>query len=422
MNKTIAVIALAASLPLLAQRTPQQIMQAAQADYEKKDFAAYLGEMQELASIRPAYPVVQFNLAGAYALNGKADEAAATLNRIAAMRIVMDVDAEHDFDGIRDTPQFQKARSGMQKAAEEKINHSTIAFTLPEKDLVTEGIAYDPKSKSFFVTSTHRKKILRIDAKGKSSLWYDGSKGTNGFQGVKIDAKRRRLWSCATASERVDGFQKENEGKTALYEFDLDSKKLLATYEPEGATEPQFFDDLLVTNDGTVYVMNAHGSIWRLAPGAKSVELFLKPGRMRSPQGAVESPDGKALYVSDYGNGVMTIDRTTAEVKRMEVPADFPAFGIDGLASDGTSLLAIQNGVNPNRLSRLYFDPTHTKIARWEILEMNHPQIDEPTLGVVVGHDLYWIGGSQGNKIDAKPPKLDELKESVIFKTPLDQR
>ena len=38
-----------------------------------------------------------------------------------------------------------------------------IAFRITEKDLIPEGIAYDATSKSFFVSSIHKNKILRID-------------------------------------------------------------------------------------------------------------------------------------------------------------------------------------------------------------------------------------------------------------------
>src|SRR6185503_547428 len=47
-------------------------------------------------------------------------------------------------------------------AGEPVVDHSSIAFTLKEKDLLPENLAYDPESGNFFVGSTRKGKILRV--------------------------------------------------------------------------------------------------------------------------------------------------------------------------------------------------------------------------------------------------------------------
>jgi len=42
-----------------------------------------------------------------------------------------------------------------------------VAFRISEKDLIPEGIAYDATSRSFFVSSIHKNKIIRIDERNK---------------------------------------------------------------------------------------------------------------------------------------------------------------------------------------------------------------------------------------------------------------
>lgn len=39
-----------------------------------------------------------------------------------------------------------------------------IAFRISEKDLIPEGIAYDPATASFFVSSIFKNKIIRIES------------------------------------------------------------------------------------------------------------------------------------------------------------------------------------------------------------------------------------------------------------------
>src|ERR1051325_12126210 len=64
------------------ERTGQQVSQDAKAAYDRKDYPAYLAEMQTLAAMRPGNPIVLANLGGAFALNGEHDEALAQFERL----------------------------------------------------------------------------------------------------------------------------------------------------------------------------------------------------------------------------------------------------------------------------------------------------------------------------------------------------
>jgi sugar lactone lactonase YvrE len=44
-----------------------------------------------------------------------------------------------------------------------------VAFIVPEKDLIPEGIAYDPADKTCYLGSIYKKKVVRITAKGDIS-------------------------------------------------------------------------------------------------------------------------------------------------------------------------------------------------------------------------------------------------------------
>jgi hypothetical protein len=72
--------------------------------------------------------------------------------------------------------------------------------------------------------------------------------------------------------------------------------------------------------------------------------------------------------------------------------------GIDGLYLVDGSLVGIQNGIEPHRVVRLRLDATANRVERAEILERARPDYAEPTLGVVVGRDLYYVAASQWEK------------------------
>ncbi len=64
--------------------------------------------------------------------------------------------------GCAAAPGFAEVRRALE-VNRRPVVKSTVAFTLPERDLLTEGIAYDPRTRAFFVGSVHRRKIVRVD-------------------------------------------------------------------------------------------------------------------------------------------------------------------------------------------------------------------------------------------------------------------
>ena len=56
-----------------------------------------------------------------------------------------------------------------------------------------------------------------------------------------------------------------------------------------------------------------------------------------------------------------------------------------------------------------------------EVLAANDPRWDEPTLGMILGTDFYYVGNSQWNKFDSdgKPPDSIETQEPRIFRLSL---
>jgi hypothetical protein len=154
-----------------------------------------------------------------------------------------------------------------------------------------------------------------------------------------------------------------------------------------------------------------------LRPGKDALEVLVEAGPLLSPQGMAVSSDRRVLFVADYAQGVARVDLETREVAFLPAPESVLVTGIDGLVRAGDSLVAIQNGLPPHRVARLRMDPAGTRIMSGEILERASPHFDEPTLGVLVGSDLYYVANSQYEAFD-KDGRPDEarLKIPVILK------
>lgn len=402
MRKIVLVILFCVSSVYAQEKTPQQLFNEARAAYDKKDFAAYLATMDALAALRPGHPVVLFNRAGALALNGKNAEAVALLEKLARLQIAMDL-SDHDLDSLRERDDFRAVEKQMKELGTRKISTSTIAYRIPFKDLITEAITYDAKTKSFFISAVRKRKILRLDASGKLSDFI--TKNIWGANGLGIDAKRRILYASSTAYDSIEGFDESKAGEIALFAFNLDTGALIAKYDaPKGA----LFDDLTVAPDGTVYVSDSTGSLLRLTPGAKELETFVAKGTMRSPQGSAFA--NGTLYVADYGGAIWAVNAKTGATQRLDIPEDVAVIGIDGLEYHDGTLIGVQNGITPNRVVRFWLDGN--RVTRSAILDMNHELMSEPTIGVVVGKDFYYLAASQNRRVVTK----QELHDAVVLK------
>src|SRR5262245_28904920 len=81
-------------------------------------------------------------------------------------------------------------------AADQPGNTPSIAFVLQDRELIPEGIAYDPSSRTFFVGSTYERKIVAVDADGRArDFTSEKQDGLWGLVGMKVDAPRRLLWA-----------------------------------------------------------------------------------------------------------------------------------------------------------------------------------------------------------------------------------
>ncbi|MBK8257235.1 MAG: hypothetical protein IPK82_31745 [Polyangiaceae bacterium] len=130
--------------------------QALQA-YEQKNYPEFLAQSQIAANAAPDSPRALYNLACAHALNKDAARAAKVLIHLAEKNVYFDVARDSDFDLIKTSNEFAAAQSRMAEV-QKTIGGSKTAFTLSQKDLLTEGIAHDSKSTDYFVGSVHKRK------------------------------------------------------------------------------------------------------------------------------------------------------------------------------------------------------------------------------------------------------------------------
>ncbi|REJ78740.1 MAG: hypothetical protein DWQ47_04650 [Acidobacteria bacterium] len=297
------------------------------------------------------------------------------------------------------------------------VINSYISFSLPEKDLLPENVAYDPVEETFYVGSTRKGKIVRFKDGEHSVFATREEHGLWQVIGMKVDAKRRLLWVCSSSGENLVGHSKGEPAKGGLFKFDLKTGRLLKKFVLEEPGKSHFFNDLVVSSKGDVYAthMFDEAAIYRISAGKDELELFLKPERFAAPNGIALSSDEKLLFIA-HRFGVKTLNTKTKEFLNLQYPEDVTMKGIDGIYFHDNSLIAIHSDA---KLVRRYpLDETLGHVVRGETLESGHPLLDNPTTGVIVGNWFHYIANSQFGRFSENGELLpyERLVQPVILR------
>ncbi|MEP7157232.1 MAG: hypothetical protein ABI905_15735 [Betaproteobacteria bacterium] len=393
--------------------------------------AEYLSLMQEAFPFRPNMPGMMLRLSGAHAasLAGMAGTPVAEVNRekslalleqIARTGLYFNIAADPDFAGLKDEPRFRAVVDAMAINAQPFVK-SVPAFELAEKDFLPEGIAYDEGTRSFFIASVHMRKIVKRLWTGQVKPFSMPADGLWSVVAIAIDPQRRVLWAASAAMDQSKDIDEKDIGRTAIFKYDLDREKLVARIELPRSAARRTFGDLLVAPNGDVYISESQeGGIYRVV--GDRLESFVPPGSFASPQGMVLLDKNKWLYVADFSLGLMRVDMQTKVVEWLPPPPDGTLLGLDALARHGKKLIATQNGIRPHRVVEISLD-AQGQVARVVRLESSHPKYNEPTLGVVVGNDFYYVANAQWDLFErGKTAPLDQLAVPLILRLPLGEK
>ena len=409
---------------LLAEEDLFTLYGRVQEAWKQKDYANVMALSQRLLSMAPGHSGVQFQYARALAANNRTGEALKVLASIARMGGAPPAREDEAFLKMHGHSEFQSILSAFEKNRT-ALGSSTVAFTIPGKNLIPEGIAYDPVEKNFYIGSTYRRKIVQVSATGITSE-FAGEKenGLWGMIGMEVDPVRRHLWAnTANTGARTPMIDPEpsTEGKTAIFKFDLKSRKLIKKYETGTMENSRFFNDVAIASNGDVYISESNtGEIYRITAKKDELELFVPASGMEFPNGIAISPDGGWLYVAHVA-GITVLDLSSGTKQLLTGPPDSQLGGHDGLIFYKNSLIGMQaltGGVE--RIVRLHLNkPEH--VDRIEVLQVNHPLFALPTTGDVAGDQFYYIANSQLRSFDEKGVifPAEKLKDPVILKIDL---
>lgn len=314
-----------------------------------------------------------------------------------------------------------EALKEFQKEITTPVTHSDTAFTLKDRSLHLETVAQGEKSGVYYFSSIHKRKVLRMDEKGKVIDFTSRAQdGTTAVLGLKVNKEKNLLWVCSSPMEVMENYDTALRSSVCLY--NLKTKKLLAQYTPDPSIKNSIFGDLILNKKGEVFISDSPNNIiFKVNESSGQLESFYTSEELWNIQGITFSEDEQYLFIADYIKGIFRLTLATKELIQVSREPLISLKGIDGLMWYKGSLIAIQNGVSPMRVTRYYLNSAFDKITRFEIIDRAHPAFNEPTNGCIIDDKLFYVGNSQWSGYDNnnKLKPVDQLQDIVILKTDL---
>lgn len=262
-------------------------------------------------------------------------------------------------------------------------------FVWPTKGLIAEGVAFDPVTRNFFVSSVRERKIWRVTPDGEFHDFAGPDDRLPSAFGMVVDSARRTLWVATSSVGQARNQQYSLaalEGAPGLTSnagvqgFALDDGRRVRDIRIGGEGE-RVFGDVVLGPDGRLWVTDSKSpNLYAVIPDethAGELDSFVGP--WRNPQGMAFSDRGE-LFVADYPRGIARVDLGTRS--HVILPGSEDRLrGVDGIYWHDGALYAIQNGTQTPRVLRVTLNEAHDAVEKIDVL-VEGPPLDDPTLGV----------------------------------------
>lgn len=399
--------------------------QAAEA-YAADDHRAWVGALARLHEMRPYNADFMRQLVEGYARTDQLSQAFNIMLKMQQQGLTEDWDAIEALEPMRQYPLYEHLTGLMQEAGQ-PFGEAALEFEIPGSVSMPEALAHDPQTGRLFVGTVHRGEILVRNPESGELEPFASPDTVDGLMSVfdlVADAERGHLWVATGSTSQFTGARASNFGRTSLIKLDLATGEMLDEYRvlPDG--RPHLLGAMALADDGTVYAADSVTPfVYRLTPGMERPDVFLGSPMFTSLRGIALSEDESMLYIADYELGVFVFE--TAESRRglpLEVPETLNLGGIDGLYRWGGSLVAIQNGVSPDRVLRLDLDESQGRVENVAPLVVAEPRFDTPTFGTLIGDDLVFLASSHWDDVTPNGrPASGPLPDVPVLRSPVDE-
>jgi hypothetical protein len=348
-----------------------------------------------------------FLLAHDYAHLRVVDQALAFLKQCISLDAGFDPEGDPEFAPLKGNPDFQKLLERVHRRYS-PVHRARVAFTISQKDLIPEGLAFDSKSGALYMSSLDLRKIVQI---GKNGVVADftrhGQYDVGPVCGLKVETGDESLWAnvCSDSGKGAELLHLDRTGR------------LVERFAPS-SPGPHLFNDLVLQGNDEIYLTDSLANrIYRLD---RRLRRFFEVPLARGvyyANGIAISDDGNRLYVAD-AFGLLAVDLQSKETYEVDPGPSATLSGADGLYWYQKTLIAVQNSLGSPRIAQFRLSPDGRRVTKVAILEYKSPLVQLPTTGAIAGSQFYFISNSQldnfreGKVLD--PAKLSPIRISVV--------
>lgn len=417
MRYSPAVLLLAHSVLFGADVSHADFRAEAEAAYQRRDYPAAKAAIQSALALRPDSPRYLHHLAGLSALTGDSAAAIAALKRLASLGVSAPVERDPDLASLQGTAEY-RAVLAVLAAHRAPQGEVEIIAELPGRTGILEGIVFRERTGDLFVGDVHHRCIWRRDRSGQVARFTAEDEELLGIFGLALDAPRQLLWAAMSAVPEMSGYVPELKGHAALAVFDLATSELLRVVHAPGDGRDHGLSDLTVGPDGTVYATDSKAPVvWKLAPDAEELEKVADSPAFGSLQGIVL--EGRTLIVADYSNGLFTVDLGSGAINALATPPSTTLVGLDGLVAIPGGVIAVQNGVEPQRLLRITLAPALDAITGVKVLAAAHPDFSDLGLATLMNDRPIVVAGTGWERLSPGPTPLPAPHSVRLFQVAL---
>lgn len=318
-----------------------------------------------------------------------------------------------DFAPLRGRADFRRVLAELAANAR-PILYSHQAFVISDAALLPEDIAYDSATGEFLLTSVLEARIAAIRPSGQMRT-FTRAPDHWPMLAIRVDSTRRVVWATEVALTGFRSVPRSDWGRSVVLEYDLHSGRLLRRIE--GPRKSQL-GDMALSPAGDLLLCDSNGGgLYWVRHGSEELT--------RLPTDAFASPMTPAFitqrqaFVADYVRGIALLDLAAGRVT-WEPMGRHALQGTDGLYWYDGRLLAVQNGLSPERVLSFTLDARRARITAQEVIESGTPALD-PTHGVIVSGYFYYIKNSGWNELaaDGTVQRGATLTRAIIMRTRL---
>jgi hypothetical protein len=253
------------------------------------------------------------------------------------------------------------------------------------------ALAYDAVSRRFIIGDTDVSRLAVVDefSRHVATLASGRSAGFGAVTAIEIDPREGDLWVAS-----VDG--SSGDQLPSLHRLQLISgrvlKKVAAARDAKTPTDR--FADIAVAPDGTVYAIQAGGSIWRLPPGGSSLQLVTRVKGGRVASAAVSSHGGVYIARADSLLRLRPLPSTEVAAAR-----DVDLSGLVRIRWSQGSLIGVQRSPDGSyRVVRVRLGRNGRAATSLDVLDQS-VRMPNPAAATLAGGIFYYVSATDGAQL-----------------------